>query len=128
MADIYCTLQTGFFEYGTNSEEMMSASPLVRQAYETWRKPPRVELYDLQTDPWEFQNLSAERAFSEPLQRLQTELQRFREQYRDPLLDPEKLQQLAEEHRVVAEELPRGRYSAGQQWRYQQYLQNRAEP
>ena len=128
VAEIYCTLQTGFFEYGTHSEEVMSASPLVRQAYETWRKPPRVELYDLQTDPWEFQNLSAESAFSEPLQRLQTELQRFREQYHDPLLDPDKLQQLAEEHRVVAEELPRGRYSAGQQWRYPQYLQNRAEP
>ncbi len=76
---------------------LAAAAPEVRSAYQLQQKPPRYELYDLQTDPYEFRNLtgSAEHAavFADLKQRLLT----WREETQDPLLNPTNLTRLKAE-------------------------------
>lgn len=123
VADNYREQRGSFFMYGTNREEIDAAAPNVRQAYITWREPPPVELYDLANDPWEFRNLADEAQLVEVKQRLTNELQRFRRKHGDPLLDPDKLKKLAEEHDRVAQHAKGGRYGRGETWNYLKYLQ-----
>jgi N-sulfoglucosamine sulfohydrolase len=55
------------------------------------RLPP-VELFDLQSDPDETRNLADDPAHAAARRRLETALQRWREEQSDPLLDPARLQ------------------------------------
>jgi len=123
VAHTYLTMQSGFFLYGTNQQELDAAPRHVQQAYATWRHPPPIELYDLRNDPWEFRNLADKPEVTDVKQRLLDELQRFREQRHDPLLDPEKLKKLAAEHEYVAAKVEGGRYGHRQSWKYPTYLQ-----
>ena len=123
VAKTYLTQTGSFFIYGANATEIQAAPPHVRQAYDTWRNPPEVELYDLQRDPWEFRNLAGKPELAEVKQRLLKELQRFRQRHGDPLLDTDKLNQLAAEHKKVATTVKGGRYGRGQKWSYLKYLQ-----
>lgn len=122
VAHTYLTMQSGFFLYGTNQQEIDAAPQHIQQAYAIWRKPPPVELYDVQHDPWEFRNLSDKPELADVKQRLLNELDRFRNLHRDPLLDPEKLKKLAAEHDYVATKVKGGRYGRGKNWEYLQYL------
>jgi N-sulfoglucosamine sulfohydrolase len=71
--------------------EIDSAGPIVQQAYETWRKPPEYELYDLQEDPLEFNNLSDDPAYDEIMAGLIQALEDWQRETKDPLADPLKL-------------------------------------
>lgn len=124
VADNYRCQRGSFFMYGTNQEEIDAAAPHVRQAYATWPNPPMVELYDLGNDPWEFRNLADEPQVADVKQRLMDELQQFRAEHGDPLLDPDKLKKLAEEHDHVAQHAKGGRYGRGESWGYLKYLQD----
>jgi len=69
----------------------------IKGAYETYYDPPEFELYDLQQDPHEFNNLAGQSKFADIQQKLLAELQSWREQTDDPLLDEATLAfQLAE--------------------------------
>ena len=59
-----------------------------RKAMEFLPIPPQWELYDLETDPWEFHNLSADPAHAATLKRLQGLLRDCQKETRDPFLDP----------------------------------------
>lgn len=59
----------------------------VRSAYHEMERPVSYELYDLQNDPYEFTNLASDPIHAATLQRLQQELQSWRERTRDPLLN-----------------------------------------
>ena len=122
VAKTYETQRGAFFIYGTNAEEIAASPEPVQQAYATWHNPPPVELYDLKEDPWEFRNLSDDPAFAGAKLRLLAELRKFREHHGDPLLDQEKLRELAEEHHHVATKVKGGRYGSGKKWKYQEYL------
>jgi N-sulfoglucosamine sulfohydrolase len=122
VAKTYLDRSGSFFIYGTSQEEIQAAPKHVQNAYAIWRDPPKVELYDLLNDAWEFHNLSDDPKFTQVKHRLLTELQQFRERLNDPLLDPIKLKKLAAEHVHVAKNLNRGRYAKGQSWQYQNYL------
>ncbi len=74
-----------------------SAPEPVRSAYLRMKKPPRFELYDLQIDPYEFQNLAGKAEFAEVLDDLSYRLETWRRQTRDPLLDPNTLARLQAE-------------------------------
>jgi N-sulfoglucosamine sulfohydrolase len=50
--------------------------------------PPEWELYDLDADPWQFHNLAADPARAATLQRMQGLLLEWRQETRDPFLDP----------------------------------------
>lgn len=69
----------------------------IRRAYETMRRPPRWELYDLQADPHEFANLAESPEHQEQLNRLQRELSRWRTETADPMRDPQNVKRLKAE-------------------------------
>ncbi len=122
VAETYRTTQKGFFLYGTNESEIAAAPTQVQTAYNVWRHPPRVELYDLQEDPWEFHNLADQPERAGDLARLLGALQQFRELYHDPLLDVARLAKLTAEHDHIARDLKGGRLERDQNWEYLEYL------
>jgi N-sulfoglucosamine sulfohydrolase len=69
-----------------------------QQAMARAANPPEWELYDLQTDPAEFQNLADDPANAATLKRMQGLLLDWRKETRDPFLDPALL---AKRHRDV---------------------------
>jgi len=88
-------------------EEVIQAAPEpIHSAYERMRRPPEFELYDLQTDPYEFTNLADDPQHAATLKRLQDELQSWREETHDPFLDPKNIARLKEE--IAACLLPDG--------------------
>ena len=74
-----------------------AAPPLIRTAYQRQQRPPRYELYDRQTDPYEFQDLTDSAEHAEIFADLKQRLAEWREQSPDPLLDTAILQRLKEE-------------------------------
>jgi len=73
-----------------------------RRAFDTYHHPPAEELYDLREDPVEFHNLAGMPACAEILARLRQQLQSWREETDDPLLDPAKLAALTRKHDEMA--------------------------
>jgi N-sulfoglucosamine sulfohydrolase len=76
---------------------LTAAKPEVRAAYQLQQRPPRYELYDLQTDPHEFRNLAASAEHTAIFADLKKRLLAWREQTRDPLLNPTNLARLKAE-------------------------------
>ena len=73
----------------SESELMKSATDQVRNAYKISKKPPLIEFYDLQTDPFEFNNLANEEKYSEEVKKLKYLLQHWQKDSEDPLFLPE---------------------------------------
>jgi len=65
------------------------AGTRVGEAFARAADPPEFELYDLQTDPWEFDNLAARPEHADTLVRLQDALVAWRQDTADPLLTPD---------------------------------------
>lgn len=95
-----------------------AATPNVRDAYAIMRKPPRYQLYDLQSDPYEFQNLANDPNYADTLSDLQQRLDDWRRETSDPLIDPDKLQRLTAEVQAVKVK-SNGKDHA---WQYPKYL------
>jgi N-sulfoglucosamine sulfohydrolase len=76
-----------YVEPGIRADERATVTPEVEAAYRLWEHPPRYELYDLQNDPREWQNLAEDPALANVKQRLITSLQDFQQRTRDPFLD-----------------------------------------
>lgn len=66
----------------------------VRDAYRRMHKPPEFELYDLESDPYEFRNLAGDEAHSTVEDKLKRQLSAWRERTNDPLLDLKNLTRL----------------------------------
>ena len=66
-------------------------------AYHRMRTPPKYELYDLNNDPHEFENLADASVHRNTLERLFKELQRWRESTNDPMLNHRNVLRLKEE-------------------------------
>lgn len=79
--------------YEVSRQAQYEGTP-VRRAFDTFADPPELELYDLQTDPVEFRNLAGTPAFRAIQQRLAQALQSWREQTRDPFLEPGMLEKM----------------------------------
>ena len=60
----------------------------VRRAFDTFANPPEFELYDLQNDAVEFNNLAGEAEYEAIQKRLTEALFEYRRQTNDPFLDP----------------------------------------
>lgn len=72
---------------GTSREEIASLPVELKDVYDRWENPPVYELYDLENDPWEFNNLAADPSHQAELKRLQSVLHDWRLNTRDPFLD-----------------------------------------
>jgi N-sulfoglucosamine sulfohydrolase len=78
-----------FVVSGATSEEQAAAPPRVREAFRRWMRPPRYELYDLQADPYEWNNLAEDPQHAEVKVRLIDALVRMQRDTCDPFLDRE---------------------------------------
>ncbi|MEM7231169.1 MAG: sulfatase [Planctomycetota bacterium] len=94
------------------------ARPEVRGAYARMRQPPRYELYDLQSDPYEFRNLANSPDQAKTLNELREALETWRKKTSDPLLSPEILRRATAEVRTV-----KGKKAAkNRRWGYPDYF------
>jgi len=73
------------------------APPLVRNSYQRMKTPAAFELYDLQDDPYEFNDLVSDPDHKTILESLKQQLARWRKETNDPLLKPANLQRLKNE-------------------------------
>ncbi len=90
----------------------------VQSAYRRMRHPPRFELYDLESDPYEFRNLADLPEYSGTLRTLHQNLLAWRRRTADPLLREENLHRLAVEvSSVQSKKAARKRV-----WRYPGYF------
>jgi len=64
--------------------------------------PPEWELYDLASDPGQFQNLAADPVHAETLKRMQGLLYDWQKETQDPFLDPAVLMQKHSEVNISA--------------------------
>lgn len=76
--------------------KQLPADSIVRQAFERMQQPPEWELYDLQADPWEWQNLAEDSQHRDTLQQLQLSLMKWRQGTNDPFLSDESATNLME--------------------------------
>ena len=60
----------------------------VRRAFDTFADPPEFELYDLENDPVEFENLAGKPEMAEVEARMKNALIEYRKETEDPFLDP----------------------------------------
>jgi len=89
------TNSTRFFE---NMDEAIHQSPdPIRSAYLNMERPPAYELYDLEQDPFEFNNLASDPAYRPTQKRLQQALHTWRQQNSDPLLNQQNVLRLKAE-------------------------------
>ncbi|OPZ10199.1 MAG: Sulfatase [candidate division BRC1 bacterium ADurb.BinA364] len=84
-------------EFDSVPAAVEAAPPEVREAYRRMKTPPRYELYDLRTDPYEFRDLSESPEHAAALAELAKALDEWRHDSQDPLLDAEALDRLREE-------------------------------
>jgi N-sulfoglucosamine sulfohydrolase len=118
--EAYYTQQV-LIDTGSTQKEIDQSPAEVRSAYAAWKNPRRVELYDLETDPHEFNNLAADAAYAEIKSQLLEVLTTWQMESDDPLRDPAKLALLQAEDRAV------GQTQGGQRkddfsWQYVDYL------
>lgn len=79
------------------AETIDQAEEPIRSAFLNMERPPVFELYDLEADPYEFNNLAADPEHTPTLSRLQQKLQLWREQTKDPLLNQDNVLRLKAE-------------------------------
>lgn len=70
------------------SREEANANSPAASAWATFESPPEYELYDLRADPHEWTNLADNEDFAAVLNELKRELERWRRDTEDPLLEP----------------------------------------
>lgn len=78
----------GDIGYAVSRESEYDGTP-VRRAFDVYADPPEFELYDLQQDPWEFENLAGRPNHAATERRLKAALEDWRRETDDPCLDAE---------------------------------------
>ena len=79
--------------YKVSQQPRYEGTP-VRRAFNTFANPPEFELYDLENDPVEFNNLAGNAECRAVQERLTKALLEYRKQTDDPFLDPEFLEKM----------------------------------
>ena len=96
-AQIYAKNDGAFFIAGTRAEEVTAAGQHVQQAYATYHNPPPIELYDLQADPHEFNNLADVPKHAESQTRLLARLKQWQRDTGDLMANPQALDRYTKE-------------------------------
>lgn len=82
---------------GATAKDQATVIESVKKAFELWSRPPRYELYDLQEDPYEWNNLAEDPSYAETKSRLIKALTELQERTRDPFLDQKNVDAFVEE-------------------------------
>ncbi|NDC78092.1 MAG: DUF4976 domain-containing protein [Chitinophagia bacterium] len=108
------------FDGGTEEDELTRAPEAIRRAYARWRHPPEYELYDLQRDPQEWNDLSGEPAMAGVMEKLKAALRDWQRETRDPLADTSILHAYAREIDEVMLKYPADGYRTSKDfaWRF----------
>lgn len=122
VAGNYRNQLNSFFMYGTSQKEINEASKYIQEAYKIWENPPEFELYDLQSDPYEFNNLSEDSTYIKIKFQLIEALEKWQIETNDQLRFPEKLRLLEEEHKFVFDNFINHKYPTDSTWKYLRYL------
>ena len=103
-----------FFVAGCTAKEIAAAPQQVRLAYDVWRRPRAIELYDLQTDPYELRNLAGKDAHKEVESRLLAALRQWQRDTNDPFANTDLLARYLAETTRVSNKYggPQSRYPA----------------
>lgn len=96
-------------------KELETAPDSIKEVYNLWLNPPKILLYDLQNDPWEFRDLSADHKYDQVKARLLSELFKWQKETNDPLRFPDKLKRLTAENDTI-------KVSKNMKWQYPHYL------
>jgi N-sulfoglucosamine sulfohydrolase len=110
---------------GATLEEISGADASIQQAYARYANPPVEELYDLENDPWEFNNLADRPEFEAIQDRLKARLQAWQVETHDAIQDPACLARLTAEHdRIVETYYQEGPWGTSRdyKWTYSDYL------
>jgi N-sulfoglucosamine sulfohydrolase len=95
-AEAYHTHLNSHYIAGTTMDEIKKAPAHVQSAYRTFLNSPRFELYDLEKDPYEFNNLAHQAEYTHIRESLLDALQNWQRKTRDPLSQPKMLSEFAE--------------------------------
>lgn len=98
-----------------NEEELKNAPDSIQKAYHDWRYPNKVQLYDLQNDPYEFHDLSEDPRYADIKKRLMDRMVQWQEETDDPFRFPDKLKMLTHENDTI-------KVSKHMKWQYPHYL------
>ena len=123
-AKIYTDNNGAFFIAGTRKDEVAAATPLIQKAYATYHNPPPIELYDLQTDPYEFNNLANDPKHAATQKRLQSRLRDWQRDTGDLMADPVALARYTKENDEANSMKPHLAYRRDKnfRWRYLDWL------
>lgn len=123
----YYTKHTSI-DTGTTQWELDHCSDeRIRRAYAAWRRPGAVELYDLQADPWEFDNLAGRPEVAGIRDALLEALSNWQAETGDVAAEPARLAELVKEHEAVQAD-PGSHKRPGFRYRYLDYLNSSAKP
>jgi hypothetical protein len=119
-AQIYTDNDGVFFVAGTRKGEVAAANATVQKAYTTYHNPPPIELYDLQTDPYEFKNLANDPKLAAVQKRLHSRMRKWQRETKDPLANPAALKRYTKENDEAAAMKPFLSYRRDKnfRWRY----------
>ena len=109
-----------------NEVEIEKANTQIQAAYEVFKSPPAWELYDLENDPWEFENLAENPDHKEIIKKMQNALMKWRQETNDPFLDKIKLGKFTREMDSINSLYPEHSYREIEnfKWKYPEYLKN----
>lgn len=116
--------QEGHFAGGLSAEELAMAPDSMKPVFQTWKRPPLYELYDLWRDPHEFHNLSDQREYKAVLNRMKSALSQWQEDTDDPIRKPELLKAINEEVKAILRKEV-DYMQPDFKWGYPDYFQNR---
>jgi len=86
------------YQGATQPNQLNQLDPTFATSYRIMERPPEWEFYDLRDDPFELNNLFDEPAKQEEVVRLKAGLLAWREETNDPLLNPDELLRLKNNH------------------------------
>lgn len=103
---------------GLTAAERAGVSPKMKAVLDRWERPPIYELYDLQNDPYELENLAEKAEHALVKARLIAALRTMQESMTDPFMDSRNVEEFAAEQFAVRNKLAPTKYPPDFRWTY----------
>lgn len=120
----YTTHANSHFDGGTETGEIEASNEQIQAGYATWKNPTEYELYDLQNDPFEWNNLIEKAEMAQIKEELIQKLEEWQLQTQDPLRNKEILDRFTAEIDSVNVRFPNHSYTRDTtfRWGYHHYF------